>query len=175
MCVLETARLNIRRLNTGDADFIRRLLNEPSFVHYIGDRGVRTDEDARRYIREGPMASYAQHGFGLSLVELKHSGKPAGICGLLKRESLDDVDLGFAFLPEFWHQGYALEAAAAVLADAGDRGLERVLAITSPDNDASMRLLEKLGFRYERMMHQGGDRTEIKVFARIRSHMETRQ
>ncbi|MGE5814814.1 MAG: GNAT family N-acetyltransferase [Acidobacteriota bacterium] len=168
MWVLETARLKIRRLSTGDADFIRRLLNEPSFIRYIGDRGIRSEEDASRYIREGPMASYAQHGFGLYLVELKNTGASAGICGLLKRDSLEDVDIGFAFLPEFWRQGFAFEAAEAVLSDAEERGFTRVLAITSPDNVSSIRLLEKLGFRFDRMMRQRDDASEIKVFARGR-------
>src|SRR5574338_500168 len=172
MRVLETDRLNLRHLSCDDAAFILRLLNEPSFIHYIGDRGVRTDEDACRYVLEGPMASYDRHGFGLYLVELKDSGTPAGICGLLKRGVLEDVDLGFAFLPEFWRQGFAFEAATAVLDDAEHRGLMRVLAITSPDNEASIRLLGRLGFHFERMMRLTDNAAEIKVFARSTPRVE---
>lgn len=118
------------------------------------------------------MASYDRHGFGLYLVELKDSGTPAGICGLLKRGVLEDVDLGFAFLPEFWRQGFAFEAATAVLDDAEHRGLMRVLAITSPDNEASIRLLGRLGFHFERMMRLTDDAAEIKVFARSTPRVE---
>jgi RimJ/RimL family protein N-acetyltransferase len=167
MSGLETARLRLRPLGVDDASFIRQLVNEPSFIRYIGDRGVRTDEDARRYIRDGPMASYASHGFGLYLVELKDRGTPAGICGLLKRDTLEDVDVGFAFLPEFWSQGYAVEAATAVLADARRRGFNRILAITSPDNIASIRLLGKLGFRLERSMRQPGENVDLELFSRV--------
>ena len=166
MRVLETSRLTLRHLCPADAVFVRQLLNEPSFIRYIGDRGVRTDEDARRYILQGPMASYERNGFGLYLVEVNEQGTPAGICGLLKRDSLEDVDLGFAFLPHFWRRGYAFEAASAVLADAAQRGLTRVLAITSPDNVASIALLGKLGFEFNRMMRQGEEGTEINVFVR---------
>ena len=97
--VIETPRLALHRLTTDDADFILELLNEPSFLRYIGDKGVRTREDACQYILAGPMASYDRFGFGLYRVERKDSGEPIGMCGLLKRESLEDVDVGFAFLP----------------------------------------------------------------------------
>ncbi len=97
--VLSTERLILRRLTTGDAEFIFELLNDPDFLRFIGDKGVRSLDDARGYILSGPVASYAQHGFGLWLVELKGSNTPVGICGLLKRDALDDVDIGFAFLP----------------------------------------------------------------------------
>lgn len=164
---LETARLTLRHLTPADAGFIRRLLNEPSFIRYIGDRGVRTEADARTYIRQGPMDSYDRNGFGLYLVELKDGGTPAGICGLLKRDVLEDVDVGFAFLPEFWSQGYASEAVAAVVEDARRRGFTRVLAITSPDNERSIHLLRKLGFRFERTMRQPSETSDVRVFARV--------
>ncbi len=115
MKILETERLVLRRLTAGDAAFILELLNEPAFLENIGDRGARTLADARRYIARGPVASYRKFGFGLYLVELKDSGTPVGICGLLKRESLEDVDIGFAFLRRYWSQGYARESAAAVM------------------------------------------------------------
>ncbi|HEV3470953.1 MAG TPA: GNAT family N-acetyltransferase [Pyrinomonadaceae bacterium] len=166
MIVLETERLILRRLSEADAEFIRGLVNEPSWLRFIGDRGVRTVEDARRYIADGPVASYGRHGFGLYLTELKAGGDPAGICGLIKRESLEDVDLGFAFLPRFWGRGYASEAAAAVLEYGKSAfGLRRVVAVTAPDNQASIRVLEKLGFTFERMVKLSADDEEIKLYA----------
>ncbi len=163
--MLETPRLSLRELSVEDAEFIVRLLNEPSFIRSIGDRGVRTADDARTYIRQGPIDSYERHGFGLYLVELKERRVPIGICGLLKREFLDDVDVGFALLPEFWSQGYAFEAASAVIARARDDGFTRVLAITSQENDPSIRLLRKLGFYFERLAKTSDTEPELKVFA----------
>lgn len=147
---LQTGRLVLRRLTPGDAAFMLELLNDPSFLRHIGDRGVRTVEQARDYLRTAPMARYDRSGRGLYVVESKESREPMGICGLLKRKVLKDVDLGFAFLPRFRSKGYAFESAHAVLAHArAALGLERVVAIVSPGNDASMRLLEKLGFKLE--------------------------
>ncbi len=164
--VIETDRLRLRRLSVDDAEFILRLLNEPSFIQNIGDRGVRTVDDARGYIVKGPITSYEKFGFGLWLVETKLPAAPIGICGLLKRDLLDDVDIGYALLPEFWSQGYALESAAAVLAYAGETlGLKRVVAVTNSANQSSIRLLEKMGFRYERMVRLSEDAPEIKLFA----------
>jgi RimJ/RimL family protein N-acetyltransferase len=166
LIVLETERLVLRRLSGADAGFILGLVNEPSWLRFIGDRGVRTVGDAREYIAGGPVASYARHGFGLYLTELKAGGEPAGICGLIKRESLEDVDLGFAFLPRFWGRGYASEAAAAVLEYGRSAfGLKRVVAVTAPDNHASIRVLEKLGFRFERMVRLSADDEEIRLYA----------
>jgi len=164
--VLETARLSLRRLSLDDAEFILGLLNEPSFLRHIGDKGVRTKVDACQYISTGPRASYERFGFGLLLVELKAGKEPIGICGLLKRDWLDHADLGFAFLPRFWSKGYAFESASGVLAYArGTLGLKRILAITSQDNAASIGLLEKLGFRLERMARPSEAESEVKVFA----------
>lgn len=166
MNVLETDRLLLRRLTTDDAGFILELLNEPSFIRFIGDKGVRTLDEAREYIRNGPVDSYQRHGFGLYLTALKEGVVPVGICGLLKRESLEDVDVGFAFLPRFWSRGYAFEAASAVTDYARSHlGLNRLVAITNPDNDASIRVLEKLGLRFERMVRLSEDSSEIKLFA----------
>src|SRR5437870_261981 len=135
MIILETYRLVLRRLAVEDAEFIFHLLNQPSFLQFIGDKGVRTIDDARNYILTGPIASYERFGFGLYLTELKPTQAPIGICGLLKRETLDDVDVGFAFLPQYWRQGYAFESAAAVMAYGKDvLGLERIVAISSLDN-----------------------------------------
>lgn len=167
MRVLETERLVLRRLTPDDAPFILELLNEPSFLRFIGDRGVRDLDGAREYIRKGPEDSYQRHGFGLFLAELKNDGAPVGICGLLKRDVLEDVDIGFAFSPRYWGRGYAIESARAVL-DYGRRsfGLSRIVAVSNPDNASSHRVLEKLGMKYERMVQLGDDDIEIKLFAR---------
>jgi RimJ/RimL family protein N-acetyltransferase len=166
MNVLETNRLYLRHLSMADADFILRLLNEPSFIQNIGDRGVRTLEDARAYITNGPIASYQKHGFGLWMVEAKQSGASVGICGLLRRDVLDDVDIGYALLPEFWSKGYAQESATAVLSFAREKlGLKRVVAVVSPDNQSSIRLLEKIGFAFETMVKLSPEAEEIKLFA----------
>jgi ribosomal-protein-alanine N-acetyltransferase len=163
--VIETSRLRLRRMSEADAAFIHRLVNDPSFIRNIGDKGVRTLEDARRYIRDGPRASYARHGFGLNLVELKTTGAPAGMCGLLKRDVLEHPDIGYAFVPEYWGAGYAGEAAEAVRAWARrDLGVRRVLAIVSPDNAASIRLLEKIGFSFERMTRLPGESADVAVY-----------
>jgi len=165
--VADTERLTLRRIEDGDAAFILELVNDPDWLRYIGDRGVRTVEDAREYIRQGPLESYSRFGFGLYRVEEKGTGAPVGICGLLKRDSLEDADLGFAILPRFRRRGYAKEAAAAVLAlGAESFGLSRILAVTDPDNDRSIGLLETLGFRFERTARLAPGDTELRLFAR---------
>ena len=165
MNVLETDRLNLRRISTDDAEFILQLLNEPSFLQFIGDRGVRTLDDARNYIRNGPMASYERFGVGLYLTELKEPRVPIGMCGLLKRDTLEDVDIGFAFVPQYWKQGYAMESAAAVMAHAKDvLGLNRLAAITSLENETSIALLLKLGMRFEKLTRLTEEAPEIKLF-----------
>jgi RimJ/RimL family protein N-acetyltransferase len=162
---LTTKRLVLRELAVTDAAFILRLLNEPSFLQFIGDKGVRNLDDARQYILNGPVESYKGHGFGLYLVSLKNDNTPMGMCGLLKRESLPDVDIGFAFLPEFWNNGYAFESASAVLFYGKDvLKLTRIVAITNKDNDASARLLNKLGLLFDRLINLPGDRDETRLF-----------
>ena len=157
MLVLETERLLLRPFTTdNDAPFILTLLNEPSFLQYIGDKKVRTLEDARQYLLNGPIATYERHSFGLLCVELKDSQTSIGMCGLLKREELPAPDIGFAFLPDFWNKGYAFEATAEVMKDARERlKLDRILAVVNPDNYASMKVLERLGLGFERMLDQG--------------------
>ena len=165
MIVLETERLILRRLTTGDAEFVLELLNEPSFLQYIGDRGVRSLEDAREYILNRLVASYERNGFGLYLVELKESRIPIGISGLVKRDALPDADIGFAFLPAYWSKGYAVESAAAVMNYARESlGLTRIVAITSLDNEASARLLARIGLRFERLIKLSEDAEEVKLF-----------
>jgi RimJ/RimL family protein N-acetyltransferase len=150
MTTITTPRLRLRELTSDDAPFILALLNEPSFLQYIGDRGVRTTDDAVRYLANGPQASYARHGFGLWLVESVTTGEPMGICGVLKRDALDHPDVGFAFRPAYWSQGFAREAAAASLEFCRRTfGLGRIDAIVQHDNERSIHLLEALGFRHE--------------------------
>ncbi len=165
--VLETDRLVLRRLAVADAEYLLGLLNEPSFLRFIGDKGVRTIDDARTYIVMGPIASYERFGFGMYLTTLKSDGVPIGICGLVKREALQDVDIGFAFSPPFWGNGYATESASAVMMHARlDIGLTRMVAVTAPDNAGSIRVLEKLGLRFERMVRLSRDGPEIQLLAR---------
>ena len=166
MTVIETDRLVLRRLSTDDAEFINELLNQPSFLRYIGDKEVRNNADAVRYIQTGPIASYERFGFGLYLVELKETGASIGICGLLKRDSLPDVDVGFAFLPSYWSRGYAFESASAVMTYGREvLGLRRIVAITSPDNDSSIRLLERIGLRFEGLIKLSEDQSEVRLFS----------
>ncbi len=156
---LETERLRLRRVEGADAIFILRLLNEPSFIANIGDRGVRTEVAARDYIATRVAKSYAEHGYGMYIVEPRGTGRPMGLCGLVRRPFLDAPDIGFAFLPAYWSQGYAGESARGVLGHAQTLGLTRVLGIVLPTNEPSVRLLRKLGFSYERdvVMPESGD------------------
>ncbi|GAC1692507.1 MAG: GNAT family N-acetyltransferase [Steroidobacteraceae bacterium] len=164
--LLTTARLRLRRLAPGDAPFVLRLLNEPSWLRNIGDKGVRTPADAQRYLETGPVEMYARLGFGLYQVRLASSDEPIGMCGLLKREALQDADLGFAFFPEFWGNGYAREASAGVLRHARDSlGLGRIVAVTAPHNGASRRVLERLGFALERTVRLEAGGEELLLYA----------
>ena len=144
---IRTARLILRRFTLDDADFIVQLVNDPDWLRNIGDRNVRTLDDARGYLAKGPLALYERLGFGLYLVALKETGERIGMCGLVKRDGLDHVDIGFAFLPAWRGKGFAEEAARAVLEHARELGLEKVVAIVAPGNVPSIRLLEKIGMR----------------------------
>lgn len=167
MNVTDTERLTLRRFEHGDADFIVRLLNDPSFIRHIADKGIRTREEAVRYLDTGPMASYRARGFGLNLVALKGEGTPIGMCGLVKRDELAGPDLGYAFLPAFCGHGYAFEAATAVLEQGmAAHALETVLAVTLPDNARSQRLLERLGFRAKGEVALYGARNRLYAYRR---------
>jgi RimJ/RimL family protein N-acetyltransferase len=160
---IETERLVLHPFGEGDASLVLRLLNEPSFLRYIGDRGVHDLESARKYIADGPVAGYANHGHGLMRVVRRADGAEIGMCGVLKRDALPDPDIGFSFFPAYWSLGYALESARAVMEQARrSLGLGRILAITSQDNEPSIRLLGKLGFRFERLLALGGE--ELRLF-----------
>jgi RimJ/RimL family protein N-acetyltransferase len=165
MIVIECARLNLRQLGPHDAPFILQLLNEPGFLRFIGDKGVRTLADARDYISKGPMESYRRHGFGLYLASLRDCGTPIGMCGLVKRETLPEVDVGFAFIEAHWSNGYATECAAAVLAYGRHRlGIKRIVAITAPDNHGSIAVLKKIGLKFEERIRLTSDGPELSLF-----------
>lgn len=166
MNILETERLTIRQFILEDAAFIVELLNEPSFIKNIRDAGVRTEEDARNYLINGPLDSYERNGFGLFMVELKETQIPIGMCGLIRRDTLPHVDVGFAFLPRYWSKGYAFEAASAVMAYGRDViKLDRIIAIVSPDNAGSINVLRKLGLKFEQFVTWADDGSQLKVFA----------
>jgi hypothetical protein len=172
--VVETARLRLRQLAENDAAFMRALLNDADFLANVGDRKVRTDADAAAYIRRGPVASYEKSGFGLYLVEEKATGAAAGICGLVRRDTLPDVDVGFAFLPAYRGHGYAVESARAVLAHAAAIGLDRVVAIALPSNRRSLRVLERIGMRYERLVRLSDDGETLALYvAEVRAGSST--
>jgi RimJ/RimL family protein N-acetyltransferase len=162
----DTARLRLRELVEDDAAFILELVNDPSWLRYIGDKGVRDLVGARAYIDKGPRASYAQHGFGLWRVERLADGEAIGLCGLIKRETLDAVDIGFAFLPAHTGQGHGFEAANAVVQYARTvLRLPRLVAIVSPDNRASIRVLEKLGLQFQKTFKMSADAPDTALFA----------
>ena len=170
MTILTTDRLVLRELTLADAPFILALLTDPAWLRFIGDKGVRTLDDARDYISQGPLLNYERLGFGLYLTELKDGGVPIGLCGLVKRSTLADVDVGFAFLPQFRSQGYGFEAAAAVLAYGyGSLGLRRIVAVVAPDNAASIKLIEKLGLSFEGLVRLSEDGGESKLFGPMSS------
>lgn len=164
--IARTERVTLRRMTEDDAPFILELLNDDAFVRYIGDRGVRTLDDARVYLRDRTIAPYEQFGYGMYLVE-RSDGAALGVCGLVKRDTLEHADIGFAFLPGARGGGYARESAQAVLEHArADCGIDRLLAIVSPDNAASVRLLERLGFTFERMTRVTPEAPEVRLYAR---------
>lgn len=166
--ILETTRLVIRELEKSDAEFILKLLNAPSFLKYIGDRNVRTKDQARIFIEEKYRKSYTENGFGLYAVDLKSDNATTGICGLVKREGLDMPDIGFAFLPEFEGKGFGFESASAILNYSKETlGISEVWAIATQDNSASHNLLEKLGFTFDRVVTMSGGGGELKLFSKV--------
>ncbi len=166
MTIIQTDQLILRHLTTDDDDFILELLNTPSFIQNVGDKEVRTTEDARKYLLDGPISSYEQFGLGLYLVVLRSQDRPIGICGLIRRPHLSDVDSGFALLPRFWGNGYACEAATATL-EYGQKtaGLGRIVAFTLPENKGSIRVLEKIGLKYEDRITLSDDDAELCLYA----------
>lgn len=163
--VLETERLALREVEAADAAFVLELLNSPGFLENIGDRGVRTEDEARAYIADRMLKSYADHGFGMWIVIERLGGRRVGMAGLVRRDGLDCPDVGYAFLPDAWGRGYAQEAAAAVMRHARERlGIGPLAAITSPENYASMAVLKKVGFTFQRMITLPGADRESTFF-----------
>lgn len=164
--ILQTSRLQLRELALSDAPFILGLLNSPGWLRYIGDKKVKTEEQAQQYLQEGPLKSYLQNGFGLYLVVRTKDQCPIGMCGILKRDGLDKPDLGFAFMPDYQGKGYAYEAAAATMQWAAERlKLASVYAITLPENNHSIRLLNKIGMRYIRYIKLPDSETALLLFS----------
>ena len=166
MEILETERLLLRPLTLDDSDFILELLNTEGWIKYIGDRNIKTNEQARNYLENGPLKSYQTNGFGLSLVQLKTSNKSIGMCGLIKRDYLDHVDIGFAFLPDYTGMGYAYEVAKRTIQYAmNELQKENILAITLPENSSSIKLLEKIGFKYDKNFITEDTREELSLYS----------
>jgi RimJ/RimL family protein N-acetyltransferase len=163
--ITETARLVVRTAMLEDAAFYHALVNDPAFIEHIGDKGIRTLDEARAALLTGPIAMQEERGHSLYVVELKDHGSPIGMCGLIKRDTLDCIDIGYAYLPDWRGQGYAYEAAQAVLAHAPTLGIERLLAIASPGNVASNGLLRKLGMRFERFTQLAPDGPGSNVYS----------
>ncbi len=165
MNILETERLVLREITVDDSEFILDLLNQPKYLKYIGDKGVRTVEDAATFIENLIRKSYRDNGYGHYIVHLRDDPTPMGTCGYVRRDSLPDPDIGFAFLPQFEKRGYAFESADAVLKYGREvLGFKRVLAITTPDNESSGRLLEKIGFTFERLIDMPNDNEKLRLF-----------
>jgi RimJ/RimL family protein N-acetyltransferase len=166
MIIIETERLILQEFITDDALFILKLVNCPTWLQFIGDRNVKTKEEAANYILNWAMHSYKKHGFGSYLVRLKIMEEPIGACGLFKREGLQDIDLGFALLPQYTGFGYALEAASAVLAYAKETlKLNRIVAITTGNNTNSINLLQKLNMHFEKLIKLPNEEKEFMLFA----------
>jgi RimJ/RimL family protein N-acetyltransferase len=165
MKIIETERLKICQLSTEDSEFIIKLLNSPGWLKFIGNKNVKTKSDAENYIINGPVKSYEENGFGLCLLKLKKKNIPVGMCGLIKRDSLEDIDIGFALLPEYEGNGYAYESASALLHHAKtDLGIKKVVAITDKDNINSIKLLEKAGLTFEKNILLKGEVEEVLLF-----------
>ncbi|TQV74743.1 GNAT family N-acetyltransferase [Aliikangiella marina] len=165
MALIETDRLILRDFTLDDAAFVLNLVNEPSWLENIGDKNVHNLQDAEDYILNGPMKSYQENGYGLYMAELKLKSVPVGMCGLVKRDFFVEPDVGFAFLPEYWGLGFASESAKAVLEFARDElSIDRVLGITNIDNRGSMRVLEKIGLKYDKIVDLPGYQEQSRLF-----------
>lgn len=168
--ILETPRLVVRPFQIEDAAFVHALVNDPDWLKHIGDRNVHSLEDARGYIEKRVLAAYKRHGFGMWVVCLRSSGEAIGTCGLIRREGLEDVDIGFAFLPAYRGKGYALESVEAVMSHGTSvLGMNRIVAIVSPANEPSIRILEKIGMKLERMIRLPEDAEDIRLYAMDRT------
>jgi len=164
--ILETDRLKLREFTLNDAEFIVELLNSPGWLQFIGDRNIRTEEQAKHYLENGPIKSYKENGYGLSLVEKKEDNLAIGMCGIIKREFLDHPDIGFAFLPGFNGKGYAYEITSAAMDYAKHQlNLAKILAITVSDNSKSIRLLEKIGLKFIKTINLPTSKEELQLYS----------
>ncbi len=162
--MLETERLTLTWVQTTDADFILKLLNDSGFIQNIRDEGIKTLDQAKIHIGVRYIESYQRNGFGMYLVTLKSSGEHVGLCGIVKRESLDCPDIGYAFLAEHSGKGYASESAIAVIEYATHvLGIQRIVGITSLDNKASINILEKAGLIFNKMISTEDGETMLFV------------
>jgi len=163
--ILETEQLKLREFTLTDTDFIVALVNSPGWLQYIGDRNIKTEEQARTYLENGPLKSYRDNGYGLWLVEKKDDKTPVGMCGIINRDTLDNPDIGFAFLPEYCGQGYAFEVASATMAYAkNELKLPTIAAITVPENQRSINLLEKIGLTYQKHFSMPNSTEELLLY-----------
>ena len=164
--VIQTERLILRKFTLNDADFMLELLNTPAWLRFIGDRNVRTIEEAEQYLLNGNIRSYQEYGFGFYVVVIKETQKSIGICGIVKREGLEDVDIGFAFFQQFMGNGYGYEAASAVLNYAlNDLKIKRIIAIVDPENAVSISLIKKIGLQFEKMVQLSQKDIELMLFS----------
>ena len=168
--IIETVRLILRKFTLHDAAFVLELLNTPTWLQFIGDRNVLSIEDAENYLKNGTLKSYQEHGFGFYAVIEKaemsdRSSKIIGMCGLIKRDSLPDIDIGFAFLPNFVSKGFGYEAASATLNYAKNTlKIDRIIAIVNPENEKSIGLIRKIGMQFEKMIKFGDEEKELMLF-----------
>jgi len=164
--ILETERLQLRELTLEDSSFLIELFNSPGWLKYIGDRNVRTEEEAKLYLKNGPIQSYSDYGYGLSLVERKEDACALGLCGIINREGLDFPDIGFAFLPQFHNQGYAYEIASALMKYATEKlNIQTITAITVPENQSSIKLLEKIGLKFQKRFLYTDTNEELLLYS----------
>jgi len=162
---LQTERLSLRRLTLDDAELMLAVWNDPAFIRHVGDRGIRTIDAARVALQEGALKLFSDYGYGPFRVALIADDTPVGVCGLFRREGLEEPDIGFSILPQHWRKGYAFEAASAVVRHAKtDIRLERLTAVVSTENAASVALIEKLGLQFERMQRLPGDNDDVAVY-----------
>lgn len=165
--IIDTKRLYLRELTLGDSEFVYKLVNTPKWIKFIGDRKINSIKDSEKYLTKGPLKSYTQNGFGMWLIVLKHSLIPIGICGILKREFINDLDIGFAMLPKYENNGYGYEAANATLTFAKHKlKISRIVGFTLDYNNHSINLLNKLGFKFEKMIRLPNNDENMALFAK---------
>lgn len=166
--ILETERLVLSELSVNDAPFFYALVNDAAWIEFIGDRDVKTLADAENYLSTKIIPSYKINGFGFYLVSSKNKNESMGISGLVDREGLEHIDVGYAFLPEFRGKGYAYEATKSVLSYAKNSlQIDPVVAITNVDNIKSCLLLERLGLKFDKIIQLLDDPVKCKLYRTV--------